>query len=187
MTATPALEHPRAPAALPTLAVTLLAAAVVTACADSAPDQSRLPPEHRVAERYAAELGVRLDRMERRTNGLYVQDLAVGEGMRADSGDIAIVHYTGWLPAGKEFDSSRDGEPFEVPLGYGRVIDGWDQGVVGMHVGGTRRLVVPPALGYGSAGRGPIPGGATMVFDIELVDVVDRTGNAAADTAGDDA
>ncbi len=115
--------------------------------------------------------------MERRPTGLYVQDVLVGEGARADSGDVATVHYTGWLPSGVEFDSSRGGEPFEVALGYGRVIAGWDQGVVGMRVGGHRRLVIPPALGYGDSGMGPIPANSTLVFDIELLEVVDRTGN----------
>lgn len=157
----------------------ILAACLLAACGDTAPDQSRLPPAHRVAERYSAALGVRLEEMERRSTGLYVQDLVVGDGMRADSGDIAHVHYTGWLPTGAEFDTSRDGVPFEVALGYGRVIDGWDHGVVGMRVGGRRRLVVPPALGYGAGGRGRIPGNATLIFDVELVDVVDRTGEAS--------
>ena len=108
-----------------------------------------------------------------------------GEGARADSGDIVTVHYTGWLPTGRKFDSSRDRDtPFEVAIGYGRVIDGWDQGIVGMRVGGQRRLVIPPALGYGAQGTGPIPGGSTLVFDVELLDVVNRVpeGGAAADS-----
>ncbi|MGK7312484.1 MAG: FKBP-type peptidyl-prolyl cis-trans isomerase [Candidatus Longimicrobiales bacterium M2_2A_002] len=123
--------------------------------------------------------------MERRPTGLYVRDLVEGEGARADSGDIVTVHYTGWLPTGRKFDSSRDREaPFEVAIGYGRVIDGWDQGIVGMRVGGQRRLVIPPALGYGAQGSGPIPGSSTLVFDVELLDVVNRVpeGGAAADT-----
>ncbi|MBW3553144.1 MAG: FKBP-type peptidyl-prolyl cis-trans isomerase [Gemmatimonadetes bacterium] len=153
---------------------------VLAGCGDGAPDQSALPPGYRVAERYAAALEVRLDDMTRRPTGLYVQDLEVGEGMRADSGDIARVHYTGWLSGGLEFDSSRDRAPLEVPLGYGRVIAGWDHGVVGMRVGGRRRLVIPPALGYGDAGRGRIPGNATLVFDVQLVDVVDRTSGSDA-------
>ncbi|HUH13696.1 MAG TPA: FKBP-type peptidyl-prolyl cis-trans isomerase [Longimicrobiales bacterium] len=162
----------------------VLASAALAACGNGAPERSDLPPEHRVADRYAATLRVSLDEMERRPTGLYVQDVVAGDGMRADSGDIARVHYTGWLASGVEFDSSRDGEPFEVALGYGRVIDGWDQGVVGMRVGGQRRLVIPPALGYGRGGRGRIPGGATLVFDVELMEVVDRTGG---DGAGGDA
>jgi FKBP-type peptidyl-prolyl cis-trans isomerase FkpA len=162
----------------PTVLAVIAAAAILGAmagCGDSGPDQSTLPAEHRVAERYASALNVELADMERRPTGLYVQDVVVGEGARADSGDIVVVHYTGWLPQGKEFDSSVGGDPLEVAIGYGRVIQGWDQGVVGMHVGGQRRLVIPPALGYGEGGTGPIPGNSTLVFDVELLDVEDRT------------
>jgi FKBP-type peptidyl-prolyl cis-trans isomerase len=114
--------------------------------------------------------------MERRPTGLYVQDVAVGEGARADSGDIVVVHYTGWLPQGVKFDSSRDrDEPFEVAIGYGRVIQGWDQGIVGMREGGRRRLVIPPVMAYGERGSGPIPRNSTLVFDVELLSVVNRT------------
>lgn len=157
----------------------LLTAGLLPACADAAPDQSQLPPDRRVATRYGAELRVRLDEMEARPTGLHVQDVVVGEGMRADSGDVAMVHYTGWLPSGVQFDTSRDGRPLEVALGYGRVIAGWDQGVVGMRVGGRRRLIVPPGLGYGDEGRGRIPSNSTLVFDVELLEVVDRTPGTA--------
>ena len=152
-----------------------LLAISLSACADSGVDQSHLPVDHRVATRYSASLGVELEGMEARPSGLYVQDPVVGEGVRADSGDIARVHYTGWLPSGVEFDSRREGAPLEIALGYGRVIAGWDQGVVGMQVGGRRKLVVPPALGYGAAGRGRIPANSTLVFEVELVGVEDRT------------
>ena len=158
--------------------VVLVAALLVVAaaCEESGPDASRLPAGHRVAEDYHASLRVDLEAMERRSTGLYVQDVVVGEGVRADSGDIVTVHYVGRLPSGTTFDSSRERDrPFEVALGYGRVIQGWDQGIVGMRVGGQRRLVIPPALAYGEDGRGPIPGGATLVFDVELLDVVNRT------------
>lgn len=157
-------------------AATGLAILVLTACGDSAPEaeESRLPPAYTVTRDYASALDVDLDGMERRPTGLYVQDVVEGSGARADSGDVVTVHYTGWLPQGKEFDSSRGGRPFEVAIGYGRVIDGWDHGIVGMKVGGQRRLVVPPALGYGERGNGPIPGNATMVFDVELLEVQDR-------------
>lgn len=168
-----------------TLAAVALAGLALAGCQEAGVDQSTLPPEHRVAEDYHASLRVDLEEMERRPTGLYVQDLVEGEGARADSGDIVTVHYTGWLPTGRTFDSSRDRDtPFEVAIGYGRVIDGWDQGIAGMRVGGQRRLVIPPALGYGAQGRGPIPGGSTLVFDVELLDVVNRVpeGGAAADT-----
>ncbi|MFW5952252.1 MAG: FKBP-type peptidyl-prolyl cis-trans isomerase [Gemmatimonadota bacterium] len=165
-----------------------VAGSVWVGCAEEGVDQSRMPREYRVAEDYARALDVELGAMTRRPTGVYVQDLVEGEGMRADSGDIVTVHYTGWLPQGTEFDSSRDGEPFEFALGYGQVISGWDQGVVGMRVGGERRLVIPPGLAYGASGTGPIPGNATLVFDVELLDVVNRVPEGgAADTTGADA
>ena len=102
-------------------------------------------------------------------------DLVVGNGATAVAGSRATVSYTGWLydtskPAGKgtQFDSNGS---FPFVLGVGSVIKGWDQGVVGMKVGGQRRLIVPPELAYGSAGRSPIPGNATLVFDIALISV----------------
>ena len=107
-------------------------------------------------------------------------DLAPGNGPEIKSGQTALVHYTGWLydaaapeNKGKKFDSSVDrNEPFEFPVGAGMVIKGWDEGVVGMKVGGKRRLVIPPEMGYGSRGAGGvIPPGATLVFDVELVEI----------------
>jgi FKBP-type peptidyl-prolyl cis-trans isomerase FkpA len=106
-------------------------------------------------------------------------DLTPGTGAEIKSGQNALVHYTGWLydaaapeNKGKQFDSSVGGEPFDFPLGGGRVIAGWDQGVVGMKVGGKRRLIIPPELAYGNAGAGGvIPPGATLVFDVELVEI----------------
>jgi peptidylprolyl isomerase len=150
--------------------------AALAACGDAAPDQSNLPPDRRVETRFASALGVDLGTMERRPSGLYVQDIVVGDGERADSGDVARVFYTGRLSSGVEFDARSEGSPFEAALGYGIVIPGWDQGIVGMRVGGRRRLVVPPGLGYGAEGRGRIPSNATLVFDVELVEVEDRGG-----------
>lgn len=106
-------------------------------------------------------------------SGLKYTDLVVGTGPSPQPGQTAVVHYTGTLTSGTKFDSSRDkGQPYSFVLGADRVIKGWDEGVATMKVGGRRRLVVPPALGYGAAGSPPlIPGGATLVFDVELLDV----------------
>jgi len=105
-------------------------------------------------------------------------DTVVGKGKQAVAGNTVKVHYTGWLfepkapkQRGAQFDSSVGGEPFTFPLGMGGVIKGWDQGVAGMKVGGKRTLIIPAALGYGERGAGPIPPGATLMFDVELIDV----------------
>jgi len=104
---------------------------------------------------------------------LQIEDLQVGTGAEAKAGKSVSVHYTGTLTNGKKFDSSRDRhETFDFQLGAGMVIKGWDQGVVGMKVGGRRKLTVPPELGYGAGGYPPvIPPNSTLIFDIELVEV----------------
>jgi len=124
---------------------------------------------------FAPELGVDLDAMTETASGLLFQDLVVGDGATAQEGDSVSVHYTGWLKDGTQFDSSVDrGTPFKFLLGHGDVIKGWDEGVAGMRVGGKRKLVIPPELGYGEsgAGGGIIPGGATLVFDVELLEIL---------------
>ncbi len=106
---------------------------------------------------------------------LVKEDVVVGTGAEAKKGSAVSVHYTGKLEDGTVFDSSVErGQPFTFIIGEGKVIRGWDEGVVGMKVGGKRKLVVPPHLGYGEAGSPPkIPGGATLHFDIELLHVVE--------------
>jgi peptidylprolyl isomerase len=106
-------------------------------------------------------------------SGLKYTDTVVGTGQSPRPGQTAVVHFTGTLTDGTKFDSSLDkGQPYEFPLGRGAVIKGWDEGVATMKVGGKRHLIVPPALGYGAMGRPPlIPGGATLIFDIELLGV----------------
>lgn len=104
-------------------------------------------------------------------SGLILQDLAVGAGEEAAVGRTVSVHYAGRFPNGTEFDSSRGREPLSFTLGSGEVIPGWDEGIAGMREGGRRLLVVPPHLGYGEKGLGPIPPQATLVFDVELLEV----------------
>src|SRR5258707_9385238 len=107
------------------------------------------------------------------SSGLQYWDITVGSGATAVAGSTVKVHYSGFLTTGEKFDSSRDrGEPFSFPLGAGQVIKGWDEGVAGMKVGGQRQLRIPPALGYGAAGAGgSIPPNATLIFDVELLEV----------------
>lgn len=106
-------------------------------------------------------------------SGLQYVDLVVGSGREAHAGETATVHYTGTLTNGTKFDSSNDrNEPFQFRLGAGHVIKGWDEGVEGMKIGGIRKLVIPPQLGYGSRGAGSaIPPNATLIFEVELLDL----------------
>jgi FKBP-type peptidyl-prolyl cis-trans isomerase len=166
--------------------VLLAMALAMTACGDreAAPEDviedtlatetasATAPGPAPVASDYAPELGSDLGDMEETGSGLYVLDVREGDGEEATSGATVVVHYTGWLPNGVKFDSSRDrAEPFTFVLGEGRVIPGWEEGVAGMKVGGQRRLVIPPHLGYGPIGAGDvIPPDATLVFDVELLE-----------------
>jgi FKBP-type peptidyl-prolyl cis-trans isomerase len=152
---------------LPRLLVFALAMTALTACHDGGRRRDTSPPDN---ARSAAVPAV---------TELIVKDLVDGAGEALASGQSASVHYTGWLYApdepgqkGRPFDSSRTrGQPFTFAVGSHRVIKGWDQGVVGMKVGGQRRLIIPSSLGYGArgAGGGLIPPNATLLFDVELV------------------
>ena len=104
-------------------------------------------------------------------SGLTIIDLVLGEGDEAESGQTVTVNYTGTLENGEQFDTSYGRAPFPFPLGGGRVIKGWDEGVAGMKVGGKRKLVIPPELGYGSRNMGPIPANSTLIFEVELLKV----------------
>lgn len=120
---------------------------------------------------FAPELGVALAAMERRPSGLYVQDLAGGEGEEIRRGDEVTLHYVAYLPDGTIVDTTSGGEPIRFRVGRDRVIRGWLEGVPGMRPGGIRRLVVRPALAYGARGQPPIPPNATLVFDLQVVSV----------------
>jgi len=105
--------------------------------------------------------------------GLEYVEIREGTGPRPKTGDSVSVHYTGWLKSGQKFDSSADrGQPFVFPIGRGRVIKGWDEGVGSMKVGGKRKLIIPAHLGYGQSGAGGvIPPGATLIFEVELLSI----------------
>jgi peptidylprolyl isomerase len=110
--------------------------------------------------------------MNRSDSGLYTQDLVVGTGAEATTGRKLQMHYSGWLPNGMLFDTSRTtGQTFSFTLGQHEVIQGWDEGVAGMRAGGQRRLVIPSELGYGDRDLGTIPPNSVLIFDVELISV----------------
>jgi FKBP-type peptidyl-prolyl cis-trans isomerase len=113
-----------------------------------------------------------MDNITTTKDGLIIEDTLIGTGAEIKSGDIIEMHYLGRLSTGEKFDSSYDrGQPFETLIGGGRVIPGWDIGVPGMKIGGKRKLTIPPTLGYGERGIGPIPPNATLVFEVEAVGI----------------
>jgi FKBP-type peptidyl-prolyl cis-trans isomerase FkpA len=137
-------------------------------------DDAGVHEESTVPAEFAESLGINLSNMQQTPSGLYIEDLVEGRGLAARSGHVVVVHYTGWLPNGEQFDSTRDGgEARSFQLGARRdVISGWEEGVAGMRIGGKRRLVVPPQLGYGPRGvPGAIPPNATLVYEFELLDI----------------
>ncbi len=152
------------------LAVTALAMAACggKASTEHTPDWSNPQTIH-----FAESLHIDLSSMTKTPDGLYYKDLKEGTGEEAETGDVAVVHYTGYLPNGKVFDKNGPSqEPFTFEMGIGRVIRGWDLGVQGMKIGGERLLVIPPDLAYGATGAGDaVPPNATLVFDITLVNI----------------
>lgn len=119
---------------------------------------------------FASSLGVNLGASTRTEAGVYRRDIIAGSGAVVTRGQRLSVRYTGWLVNGTEFDSNPSPKPlFTFTIGTGSVISGWDDGIVGMRVGGRRQLVIPPALGYGRAGTGGIPGNAVLVFNVEVI------------------
>jgi FKBP-type peptidyl-prolyl cis-trans isomerase len=144
-----------------------LAALTVAACnSPSELDDSWADPER---VEFASSLNVDLAQMNRTSSGLYWVDLTLGEGDTAKVGDQVRVHLTGWLPDGTEVQTTRGGEPIPFKLGYGLVIRGFDEGIVGMKIGGIRKLVVRPELAFGTMGRAEdgIPPLATLVYEVE--------------------
>lgn len=133
--------------------------------------ESPMSPQVITTATFAPSLGVDLAASTAAPSGLYHRDLVVGTGAEATAGQQVTVHYAGAFIDGKEFDASRKRGPFAFRLGGGRVIAGWDQGVAGMRVGGTRQLIVPSSLGYGADDYGPIPGGSILVFTVELLGI----------------
>ena len=140
---------------------------------ESNPTLFAMAPDSNQAD--ASALGGPMDaeKSQLTASGLRITDLEIGDGAEATAGQTVVVHYRGTLEDGTQFDASYDrGKPFSFPLGAGRVIKGWDEGVQGMKVGGKRKLVIPPDLGYGARGAGGvIPPNATLIFDVELLDI----------------
>lgn len=149
--------------AAPLLALALLSLPVACGGGPAQPGTQESPPaegESCVTEATTTE------------SGLVIEDLECGEGEEAVRGDTVVVHYRGTFENGEVFDSSyRSGEPFPLKIGVGMVIPGWEEGLVGMREGGRRKLTIPPELAYGETGQGPIPPNATLVFEIELLEI----------------
>jgi len=147
----------------------VLVAVFVVACGDSSTTTPELGGSDPAVQVYAASLGVNLSAMTKLSKALYIQDVVAGTGAAAASGHFIAVTYTGWLANGTQFDSNVGKDSLRFPLGQGVVIAGWDQGLVGMRVGGKRRLVIGSALAYGTQGFGSIPSNSTLVFDVQLL------------------
>jgi FKBP-type peptidyl-prolyl cis-trans isomerase FkpA len=150
-----------------TLIALVSAAAMAAAACES--DPLRVDPRNVT---FAPELGIDLDAMTRTSSGLYYQDVEEGDGAIATAGSTVSAFYRGWLPNGTLFDEALPpDDPIRFPLGVGAVIAGWDEGVAGMRVGGVRKLVIPPSIGFGNQANGPIPANSVLVFEVNLVEV----------------
>ena len=172
--AAPAIHVSTAAAATPTAPSTRPASRFELDPEDPNPTLFAMAPQNQNDVAQAGALGGELNApKERQTpSGLRITDLAIGTGTEAVAGKTVVVNYRGTLENGKEFDSSYGRGPFSFPLGGGRVIRGWDEGVAGMLVGGKRKLVIPPDLAYGERGAGGvIPPNATLIFEVELLEV----------------
>jgi FKBP-type peptidyl-prolyl cis-trans isomerase len=146
-----------------------LALALTASCTVGNPLDS-LTPATVETTTFAASLGVDLTKSTRTSNGDYIRDFVVGTGPLVSIGDSISVRYTGWLSDGTQFDSNTGASaPFGVRIGAGKVIPGWEEGIPGMHVGGTRQILVPPAMAYGYYSYGPIPGNSVLAFSVQVV------------------
>ena len=150
---------------------------VACSCAASLALPARADEKTTPAVPAAAAAGKKESKMKTTPSGLQYEDTQEGTGASPKTGQTCVMHYTGWLwengAKGRKFDSSLDrGQPFEFPLGQGRVIKGWDEGVATVKIGGKRTLLIPPGLGYGARGAGGvIPPNATLLFEVELLGV----------------
>ena len=147
--------------------VAISALALTSACLGG----ESVAPERSIEETtFASTLGVNLAASTKTANGVYYRDIVVGTGAVVASGQNISLRYTGWLSNGVQFDSNLSaGSPLTFKLGAGEVIDGFDEGLAGVRVGGRRQIIVPPSLGYGAYDYGPIPGNSILVFNVEVV------------------
>lgn len=144
---------------------TMLAAALAAGCGDNSPTAVTIEQTS-----FASSLGVNLAASTKLPSGLYYRDITVGTGTTLATGQTVAMRYVGSFANGSVFDSNPEPKPvFSFRLGAGQVIKGWDQGLVGMKVGGRRQLIIPPELGYGSGDYGPIPGNSVLVFTVDAV------------------
>ena len=150
----------------PTSRFLLACSALLAACGS---DSATSEPPTIEGTTFATALGVNLTGSTKTATGLYYRDLSVGSGATVTTGMTAAVRYTLWLANGTQIESNASGAPYTFQVGAGQVIDGWDQGIPGMKVGGSRQLIIPPSLGYGAGGSGPIPGNSILVFSVQIV------------------